>query len=307
MRGVLCSPVSDLPAGPAPSPFPPSYNLLCWPDKPRVAAWPPVPALAFLEREKARLSQDIHGILDGWEFEPEGLQVRIIVGDDGNEKIQMRIDLGLIQMEMDGRPDGQRPDGFPALLDSYEAKAHDAIVSGAPFSLTADDCALLMREGLQFYHRYLSAFHLERYDLVERDTERNLKLFSFVARHAARQRDKLDFEQYRPYVQMMHTRARATQALKKGEHRAALKRIDEGIKAIRKFLTEYQQQEKEEDCSELRFLLRWRREVERERPLGALERLEQQLELSVELEDYEQAARIRDQIRLLQESTRERG
>jgi hypothetical protein len=253
------------------------------------------------------LSQDIHGILDGWEFEPEGLQVRIIVGADGNEKIQMRIDLGLIQMEMDGRPDGQRPDGFPALLDSYEAKARDAHAAGATFSLSTDDCALLMREGLQYYHRYLSAFHLERYDLVERDTERNLRLFSFVARHAARQRDKLDFEQYRPYVQMMHTRARATQALKKGEHRAALKRIDEGIKAIRKFLAEYQQQEKEEDCSELRFLVRWRREVERERPLGALERLEKQLELSVELEDYEQAARIRDQIRLLHDSTRERS
>ena len=77
------------------------------------------------------MSQDIHGILDGWEFEPEGLQVRIIVGDDGNERIQMRIDLGLIQMEMDGRPDGQRPDGFPALLDSYEAKARDALTSGA--------------------------------------------------------------------------------------------------------------------------------------------------------------------------------
>ena len=59
------------------------------------------------------MSQDIEGILDGWEYEPDGLQVRIITGDDGTEKIQMRIDLGLIQMELDGRPDGQRPDGFP--------------------------------------------------------------------------------------------------------------------------------------------------------------------------------------------------
>ncbi len=63
------------------------------------------------DREIVRLSQDIEGILDGWEFEPDGLQVRIITGDDGTEKIQMRIDLGLIQMEMDGRPDGQRPGG----------------------------------------------------------------------------------------------------------------------------------------------------------------------------------------------------
>jgi len=248
------------------------------------------------------LSQDIQGILDGWEFEPEGLQVRIIRGDDGTEKIQMRFDLGLIQMELDGRPDGQRPGGFISLLDSFEAKAREALASETPFSLSADDCALLMREGLQYYHRYLSAFHLERYELVERDTERNLRLFVFVGRHAARQRDKREFDQYRPYVQMMNTRARASQALHKGEHRAALKRIDEGIKAIRRFLLEYQEEDREEDCSELRFLLRWRREVERERPKGPLERLEQQLELSVELEDYEEAARIRDQIRRLQRS-----
>ena len=69
------------------------------------------------------LSQDIAGILDGWEFEPDAIQVRIITGDDGAEKIQMRIDLGLIQMELDGRPDGERPEGFESLLDSYEAKA----------------------------------------------------------------------------------------------------------------------------------------------------------------------------------------
>ena len=82
-------------------------------------------------------------------------------------------------MEMDGRPDGQRPDGFPALLDSYEAKARDALAIGRTLLVDAPTiAALLMREGLQYYHRYLSAFHLERYDLVERDTERNLRLFS---------------------------------------------------------------------------------------------------------------------------------
>jgi hypothetical protein len=251
-------------------------------------------------REIAGLSQDIQRILDGWEFEPEGLQVRIITGDDGAEKIQMRSDLGLMQMQLDGRPDGQRPGGFLSMLELFEAKAQDALAARTPFSLSSDDCAVLMREGLQYYQRYLSAFHLERYDLVERDTARNLRLFAFVASHASRQRDKIEFDQYRPYVQMMHTRARASQALKKGEHRAALKRIDEGIKAIRRFLAEYQQEESAGDCRELRDLLRWRREVERERPKGPLERLEQQLELSVELEDYEEAARLRDQIRRLQ-------
>jgi UvrB/uvrC motif len=245
------------------------------------------------------LSHDIRDILDKWEYEPDQIQVRMVTGVDGQDRIQMRIDLGLIQMELAGRPDGQRPNGFESLLDSYEAKCRCAHDGGKSFALDSDDCGRLMREGLQYYHRYLAAFHLERYDLVARDTERNLRLFAFVRAHATRKRDKVDFDQYRPYVQMMNTRARATQAIKNGEYRAALKQIDEGIKAIRQFLHEYEQDEREADCTELGFLIRWRREVERERPMGPLERLEQQLELSVELEDYEEAARIRDQIRRL--------
>ena len=40
-------------------------------------------------------------------------------------------------------------------------------------------------------------------------------------------------------------------------------------------------------------------EVEGERPVGPVERLEQQLDLAVALEEYEEAARIRDQLRRL--------
>ncbi len=69
------------------------------------------------------MSHDIQGVLDGWPFVPDEIQAHIITGDDGREKIQMRIDLGLVQMEMSGRPDGERPDGFESLLEFYEAKA----------------------------------------------------------------------------------------------------------------------------------------------------------------------------------------
>ena len=111
-----------------------------------------------------------------------------------------------------------------------------------------------MREGLQYYHRYLSAFHLERYDIVALDTLRNLRLFAFVGRYAARQRDKLEFDKYRPYVQMMYTRAKASMALKEGDHQTALALIDAGIKAIRKFLREYKQEDREHECPELKSL-----------------------------------------------------
>jgi hypothetical protein len=156
-----------------------------------------------------------------------------------------------------------------------------------------------MREGLQYYHRYLSAFHLQLYDMVARDTERNLRLFAFVSRHASRRRDKIQFDQYRPYVAMMRSRALALKELARDDHAAALEKIDEGVRLIREFLEEYHQGDREADCSELNFLLRWRRDVQQDRPAGPLERLAEQLELAVALELYEEAARLRDQIRRL--------
>jgi UvrB/uvrC motif len=245
------------------------------------------------------VSQDISSIIAGWDYNPDELQVRLITADDGSERIQMRVDLGLLQLELAGRPDGQRPHRFESLLDYYESRADEEQKAGREFTLDSDACAGLMREGLQYYHRYLSAFHLQRYAIVTRDTERNLRLFAFVVRHAARKRDKVEFDRYRPYVQMMRTRALALQQLGRDDHSAALQYIDEGIASIREFLREYHEEGREDQCAELGFLLRWKREVEQEKPAGPVERLQQQLELAVALEDYEEAARIRDQLQLL--------
>src|SRR5271169_2714400 len=97
-------------------------------------------------RETDSLSQDILKILAGWDFDPDQLQVRIITGEDGTEKIQMRIDLGVIQMEIEGRPDGQRPEGFESILDLQESKAAEAAAASIHFSISSDECGLLMRE-----------------------------------------------------------------------------------------------------------------------------------------------------------------
>jgi hypothetical protein len=57
------------------------------------------------------VSKDITPILAGWDFDPEDAQVRIVPGDDGHDKLQMRLDLGVLQMELGGRPDGRCPHG----------------------------------------------------------------------------------------------------------------------------------------------------------------------------------------------------
>ena len=241
------------------------------------------------------MSKDISPILSGWDHDPEEFQVRIVTGIDGRDKLQRRLDLGLIQMELGGRPDGERPHGFESLLDYHESKA-GGTKDPDEYKLDADACADLMREGVQYYHRYLAAYHLRRFDLVARDTSRNLRLFAFAVKHASDRRDGVQFDQYRPYVTMMKARALGADAMDRNDHAASLKSLDEGIEAIRAFLREYGQEEDELQCRELSKLLRIRREVEQSRPVGPAERLEQQLELAVTLENYEEAARIRDQI-----------
>ena len=45
------------------------------------------------------VSKDIGSILDGWPHESGKISVRKIRGEEGRVKIQLRLDLGLLQME----------------------------------------------------------------------------------------------------------------------------------------------------------------------------------------------------------------
>jgi hypothetical protein len=253
------------------------------------------------------VSKDISKTLDGWDFDPENISVRIVAGDDGREKIQLRLDLGLLQMEFDGRPDGKRVAGCASWLEFYERQQQKHAADGSddnPFLLETEDCQRLLREGVQYYHRYISFWHLERFELCARDTNRNLRLFAFVRAHARHSKDKLQFDQWRPYVIMMHARAVATPLVGLRDYRAALGAIDAAIEAIRDFLREYDQLHNAENCSELEYLLRWREEIAaktsgnlREEPYNPLARLKAELELAVSEERFEDAARLRDTIR----------
>ena len=46
---------------------------------------------------------DISHLLEQWEYQPGQVVVRRFVGKDGIEKIQLRVDLGLLQMNRQGR------------------------------------------------------------------------------------------------------------------------------------------------------------------------------------------------------------
>ncbi|QDU88618.1 UvrB/uvrC motif protein [Pirellulimonas nuda] len=254
-------------------------------------------------------SKDLQPILADWPFDPSGLSVRAIQGEDGVPKIQLRIDLGVMQMNRDGRPDGQTFDGAESLLDfcRNRQREHDtANPDGAPYQLDSMACSELMREGAQFYHRYICFWRLGWYELCARDTRRNLRLFEFVQRHAAHERDKRQFDQWRPYVTMMHARAVATPLIELRQWDAALGAITAGVVSIEAFLDERGQQDQADEVSELVSLRRWRTEVEglagEEGPtvdaaaIDPAARLERRLEEAVAEERYEEASRLRDQL-----------
>jgi len=66
----------------------------------------------FRRKKKRSVKNDISPVLKAWEYDSQqDMMVRKIRGIDGKIKIQMRLDLGILQMEQEGRPDGKRPHG----------------------------------------------------------------------------------------------------------------------------------------------------------------------------------------------------
>ena len=244
------------------------------------------------------MNNDIRHILDTWPYDQDDdLVVRIVDGENG-PVLQMRIDMGLVQMNMDGHPASENPDGYDSWLEYYEEqqRRHEENQVDDYFVLSGDDCKVLRREGVQYYYRYLSLMKLEEYDRVIRDTDRNFRLFLFVKRYAANEIDRWSLDQYRPYVIMMNTRAKASKMLDDdpdsgAEHAVAL--FDKGIRSIIEFYNEYGISSEMDSSVELSILQALKKEFLRQAPRS----LAEELERAVNEERFEDAARLRDEIK----------
>jgi hypothetical protein len=248
-------------------------------------------------------SDDISHILRSWEYKNDEMNVRRIMGDDHREKLQMRLDLGLLQMEVDGRPDGRRPFGFESLLEYFldSLQRHkDAHGSDEGWKLSEDDANKMRLEGLQYYHRYLSFFFLEDWVGVVRDTQRNLVQFDLLWKYGPEE-ERWASEQYRPYVLMMNTRAKVSLTLIEKDYDLALKQLEGGIGAIESFYEGHGRSEMIAESHELQFLKEWLEKVRQRKPLTKREKLQRALEAAVSEEAYERAAQIRDQLKALDE------
>ena len=245
---------------------------------------------------------DLTRFLRTWPHEAGRINARWITGEDGLEKIQVRIDLGVLQMELCGRPDGARPGGFESLLE-YQLDRLDRYTresgSLAGFVASPDECRALREEAVQYYHRYVALFALGDYPNVVRDASRNLRVIELCRNHGTSETDRTILEQFRPHVIMMRARAEAELAIAQKQPNEAINAIDRGLEEIEAAFEEHEEGESIDQSNDVHLLRGMRDALVPKLPASQRVELQERLRAALDAENYELAAILRDELRLL--------
>jgi cell fate (sporulation/competence/biofilm development) regulator YmcA (YheA/YmcA/DUF963 family) len=244
------------------------------------------------------MEQDLSRFLRDWKYEQGTVSARWVRGDDGKPKIQLRLDLGILQMELDGRPDGHMPHGYASLLDYYRAREKSLFEKDSELVLDHEHCSELQQEAVQYYYRYLAFAALHYADGVIRDTQHNLDLFEMVDEYADDDDDVWQFLQFYPYVRMMNARACADKALGSELFDEAAHAVESALDDIRLFLgdREYEGEDAPES-REIAVLEDLLNSIREKKPRSPLEMMREEMEKAIRHENYERAAELRDALR----------
>lgn len=241
------------------------------------------------------MSKHIDPALRGWDYEPGTVQARLVKGRDGRSVIQMRVDLGVLQLETDGRPDGKRPHGCTTYFDHLKQRARAAAKRAEPFQLDEDECQEADREFLQFYHRRICWLALRDYGRAIADADHTLAFMDFLRAHSPSEEYTQAHEQYRGFVTFQRTQGAAALALEKNDPELAIDEVRQGLTRLRDFFAAHDIEEQMDDDGMVRHLRKIEDFVRREHKIEAT--LQEQLDQAIAAEQYETAARLRDALR----------
>jgi len=242
------------------------------------------------------MGQDIDRALAGWEFKPGMIQARMVTSGDGRQVIQLRIDLGVLQMEVKGRPDGSRPNGFLTYLDYLrDLIRRKGLESDDSFTMTEEHCVEADREFVQFYHRRVAFLTMNQFERAIRDADHTLAFMDLVKEHAQHQEYITAHEQYRPFVLFHRTAAQVEASLAKDTPETAIDALRDGLQRIKEVFIEYEQDERYDKDPLVKELKKKLKQLRKEH--GVKLTLKEQLAKAVEKEDYETAARLRDEMK----------
>src|SRR5436309_15856483 len=119
----------------------------------------------------------------------------------------MRIDLGVLQLETEGRPDGTRPHGHATYYEYLHERARAAQKTGKPFVRDEEQSQEADQEFLQFYHRRVCWLALRQYARAIRGADHTLTFMDLVKLHSPGDEYTQAHEQYRGVVIFHRTQA----------------------------------------------------------------------------------------------------
>lgn len=247
------------------------------------------------------MRRDIDDALKGWPHDPEPGEViaREVCACDGRKLLQVRVELGILQMEAEGRPDGHRPSGHPTYLAFLLDRLSRCQRSGGePARLSPEQCGEIDREFYQFYHRRVAWLTLRRYAKAVEDADHTLALMDLVARHGPSAEYVDQHEKYRGLVLFHRTQAATLGCLEARKPDEAIDAVRQGVARLTAHWRARSQETEENDTPDEALIEQLQKlENDIRRSFAVDKTLLEQLDEAVALEDYEQAARIRDLIR----------
>jgi len=256
--------------------------------------------------------KDIGALLTTWPLDSQTVNSRIITGYDGQPQLQLRLDCGVLQMYLDGRPDGLKPHKCQTLLEYVERQLSeelDLIDQEDKQKLPKRVWSQLDREMTQFYHRRLALLTVGKkaqddgdtelartcYRRAVRDAEHTLRAMDFIRTYCKDKEHIEVHERFRPFVLWHWTVAQTQQKIIDQDFDQAVEQVKEGMGNIAKVYEDHGLKKwlkHDPSMAELRSL---EKQIRRRYNIKAT--LKEQLQTALEKEDYENAAKIRDQLR----------
>jgi hypothetical protein len=241
------------------------------------------------------MNQDIDNALKGWEYKSGTVQARLVQAGDGRQVIQMRLDLGILQIEVNDRPDGARPHGHTTFFDYLQQQASIHENARQTFTLSEEQCQEVDREFMQFYHRRLCWLALRNYANALADADHTLAFMDFVHHHSPSEEFTQAHEQYRGFVLFQRIQASAALLAEQEKPEEAIDEILSGLEKLREFFSSYKLEDEWEDNGMVQQLRKMEKSLRKLHGIDTT--LREKLSQAVAREEYEVAAKLRDALR----------
>jgi len=235
-------------------------------------------------------NKNLDGFLEQWPYEPGSVKVRVVQGDDGRDVLQMRVDMGILQLEIEGRPDGEHPHGFESYYDYLLSEE----LRDADFLLNEEQCIEVDREFAQFYHRRVCWLTLREFRRAVEDAEHTLGLMDLCNDHSPDDQWAISHEQYRPFVLFHRIQAAALEELEGQAPEAAVEELNRGLEQLHDLFAEHDAEEYFEEDELVVRLVELRESLRDHYHVGRT--LQERLQDAVAREQYELAAKLRDEL-----------